>query len=50
MRLLEAEGKMPEAITILKGILDSTAKKSYDPADNGYTLDDARAARDAVSE
>ncbi len=34
--LLEAEGKIPEAITALKSILDQTAKKSYNPADKGF--------------
>ncbi len=29
MNLLEAEGKIPDAIKTLKGILDATAKKSY---------------------
>ncbi|HTW65914.1 MAG TPA: tetratricopeptide repeat protein [Bryobacteraceae bacterium] len=29
VNLLEAEGKIPEAIKTLKGILDATAKKSY---------------------
>ena len=31
--LLEAEGRMPEAIKILKGILDSTAKKTYNASE-----------------
>jgi len=31
--LLESEGKLPEAIRTLKGILDSTAKKSYSTAE-----------------
>lgn len=34
--LLEAEGKLQEAINTLKGILDQTAKKSYNPAEKGY--------------
>jgi tetratricopeptide (TPR) repeat protein len=34
--LLESEGKLQEAITTLKGILDQTAKKSYNPAEKGY--------------
>src|SRR5579884_3221670 len=29
--LLESEGKLPEAIATLKGILDSTAQKTYEP-------------------
>jgi hypothetical protein len=29
VNLLEAEGKIPDAIKTLKGILDATAKKSY---------------------
>ncbi len=32
VRLLSDEGKTPEAIKALKDILDSTAKKTYDPA------------------
>jgi tetratricopeptide (TPR) repeat protein len=35
VNLLEAEGKFPEAIKVLKGILDSTAKKSYSAAERG---------------
>ncbi len=31
--LLEDEGKLPEAIAALKGILDSTARRSYNPAE-----------------
>ncbi len=31
VRLLEQEGKRAEAIAILKGILDSTARRNYDP-------------------
>jgi tetratricopeptide (TPR) repeat protein len=34
--LLEDEGKTAEAITALKGILDSTAKRSYNPAERSY--------------
>ena len=35
VKLLEAEGKSPEAITQLKGILDTTAKKSYSEREQG---------------
>lgn len=35
VNLLEAEGKFPEAVARLKEILDSTAKKSYAPAERG---------------
>jgi tetratricopeptide (TPR) repeat protein len=34
--LLQAEGKVQEAVTTLKGVLDQTAKKSYNPAEKGY--------------
>jgi len=34
--LLEAEGKVPDAITTLKSIVDSTTKKTYNPAEKGY--------------
>jgi len=34
--LLEDEGKTPEAITALKSILDSTAKRSYNPGERSY--------------
>lgn len=34
--LLVSEGKVQDAITTLKGILDQTAKKSYNPAEKGY--------------
>ncbi len=34
--LLEDEGKTAEAITALKGILDSTAKRTYNPAERSY--------------
>lgn len=34
--LLEDEGKTSEAIAALKGILDSTAKRAYNPAERGY--------------
>ena len=33
--LLEAEGKADEAITVLRGILDETAKKSYNAGEKG---------------
>jgi tetratricopeptide (TPR) repeat protein len=33
VNLLEAEGKIPDAIKTLKGILDATAKKSYSAAE-----------------
>ncbi|MBV8808696.1 MAG: tetratricopeptide repeat protein [Acidobacteriaceae bacterium] len=33
--LLEDEGKLPEAIAALKGIIDSTARRSYNPAERG---------------
>ena len=33
VNLLEAEGRIPDAIKTLKGILDSTAKKSYTASD-----------------
>jgi tetratricopeptide (TPR) repeat protein len=33
VNLLEAEGKVPDAIRSLKGILDSTAKKTYSASD-----------------
>ena len=48
--LLEAEGKVPEAVTTLKGILDSTAKKELQPGREGLPLDDAGTARVAVSQ
>jgi tetratricopeptide (TPR) repeat protein len=35
VNLLEAEGKIPDAIKTLKGILDATAKKSYSAAEKG---------------
>ena len=34
--LLEDEGKTADAITALKGILDSTARRTYNPAERGY--------------
>jgi tetratricopeptide (TPR) repeat protein len=34
--LLVSEGKVQDAITTLKGILDQTAKKNYNPAEKGY--------------
>ncbi len=34
--LLEAEGKVQDAITTLKNIVDSTAHKTYNPAEKGY--------------
>jgi tetratricopeptide (TPR) repeat protein len=34
--LLESEGKFPEAIKSLKGILDTTAKKSYNASERGF--------------
>ena len=34
--LLEDEGKTSDAIAALKGILDSTAKRAYNPAERGY--------------
>jgi tetratricopeptide (TPR) repeat protein len=33
VNLLEAEGKIPDAIKTLKGILDATVKKSYSPSE-----------------
>ena len=39
VNLLEAEGRLPDAIKTLKGILDSTAKKTYSAAEkNNRTL------------
>ena len=39
VNLLEAEGRIPDAIKTLKGILDATAKKSYSAAErNNRTL------------
>src|SRR5580658_5668394 len=41
VNLLEAEGKIPDAIKTLKGILDATAKKSYSASEKssrGYLL------------
>ncbi len=35
VNLLEAEGKIPDAIKTLKGILDATAKKSYSASEKG---------------
>jgi len=35
VNLLEAEGKIPDAIKTLKGILDATVKKSYSPSEKG---------------
>lgn len=35
VNLLDAEGKPDEALALLKGILDETAKKSYAPAEKG---------------
>src|ERR1700677_1066692 len=35
VNLLEAEGKVPNAIKTLKGILDATVKKSYSPSEKG---------------
>jgi tetratricopeptide (TPR) repeat protein len=35
VNLLEAEGKIPQAIAGLKEMLDSTAKKTYTPAERG---------------
>lgn len=35
VNLLEAEGKLPDAIKSLKGILDATAKKSYSASEKG---------------
>jgi tetratricopeptide (TPR) repeat protein len=35
VNLLEAEGKVPDAIKTLKGILDATAKKTYTAAEKG---------------
>jgi tetratricopeptide (TPR) repeat protein len=37
--LLEAEGKLPEAIAALKKILDSTALKSYEPPQKGARIE-----------
>jgi tetratricopeptide (TPR) repeat protein len=37
--LLEAEGKLPEAIGALKEILESTAHKSYEPAQKASRID-----------
>jgi tetratricopeptide (TPR) repeat protein len=34
--LLEAEGKFPDAVKILKTLLDTTAKKSYNPAERRF--------------
>lgn len=34
VKLLEAEGKTPQAITVLKGLVDQTAKKSYSAAES----------------
>jgi tetratricopeptide (TPR) repeat protein len=34
--LLESEGKVPDAIKALKGILETTTKKSYNPAEKGF--------------
>jgi tetratricopeptide (TPR) repeat protein len=34
--LLEAEGKIPDAIAALKSILDQTSKKNYNEADKGF--------------
>ncbi len=34
--LLEDEGKIPEAIAALKNILDTTARRTYNPAERGY--------------
>jgi len=35
VKLLEAEGKTAEAISVLKGLLDETAKKNYSTAESG---------------
>jgi tetratricopeptide (TPR) repeat protein len=35
VNLLESEGKIPDAIKTLKGILDATAKKSYSASEKG---------------
>jgi tetratricopeptide (TPR) repeat protein len=37
--LLEAEGKLPEAIAALKEILESTARKTYEPAQKASRID-----------
>jgi tetratricopeptide (TPR) repeat protein len=34
--LLQSEGRIPDAIKTLKGILDTTAKKSYNPQEKGF--------------
>ena len=34
--LLEAEGKNADAIASLKSLLESTARKTYNPAERGY--------------
>jgi tetratricopeptide (TPR) repeat protein len=34
--LLQSEGRIPDAIKALKGILDTTAKKSYNPQEKGF--------------
>jgi tetratricopeptide (TPR) repeat protein len=38
VNLLESEGKIPEAITALKGILSETAKKSYAVSEKGNRI------------
>jgi tetratricopeptide (TPR) repeat protein len=35
-RLLEAEGKVPQAIASLKNVLEQTGKKNYNTAEKGY--------------
>jgi len=38
VNLLEAEGKVPEAVKTLKGILDATAKKGYSASERGNRI------------